>query len=139
MNEVLKTEWSTEELLKEARESYGTGIFLCGFTPKLVYVPLSKNEMISLDGLLDDFESNYFMLYEQGLSIIPIDPDSRDKTRAERESFLSEVSIARYPISRSDIFSAIVDVPKGEHLVYCKGKVLEIIHGSKWAHIKNWL
>ena len=137
MNEVLKTEWSTEELLKEAKESYGTGIFLCGFTPKWVYVPFSKNEMISLDGLLDDFESNYFMLYEQGLSIIPIDPDSRDKTRAERESFLSEVSVVRYPISRSDIFKVIVDVPKGECLTYYKGKVLEMMKGSKWTHIKN--
>lgn len=96
MTKVLKTEWSTEEILKEAKESYGHGIFLCGFAPKWVYVPLSNDEMISLDGLLDDFESNYFMLYEQGLSIIPIDPDSRDKTRAERESFLSEVSVAQY-------------------------------------------
>jgi hypothetical protein len=137
MTELLKTEWTKEDVLKQARESCGFGIFIPQDESKkepMIYIPMSEKEFLAFDGLLDDFESNYFLIYHSGLSRIPIDPNARDKSWEQRESFLAQYYLALYPVTRLEVFNDMVWVPEGEKLTQFKKWLFAFIHDSKWTH-----
>ena len=142
MTELLKTEWTKEDILKESRESYGPGIFIPrdeSKCEKMIYVPMSQDEFLAFDGLLDDFESNYFLIYHSGLSRISIDSSARDTSWEQREAFLAQYYLASYPVTRLEVFNDMVQVPEGDQLIRLKEWLFAFIHDSKWAYIKNWL
>lgn len=140
MTEISKTEWTKEDILKQARESCGSGIFIPQDESKkepMIYIPMSEKEFLAFDGLLDDFESHYFLIYYSGLSRIPIDPNARDKQWEQRESFLAQCYLASYPVTRLEVFSDMVWVPEGDQLARSKERLFAFIHDSKWTHINK--
>jgi len=140
MSQVLKTEWTKEDVLKQARESCGPGIFIPRDESKneaMLYIPMSKKEFLAFDGLLDGFESNYFLVYYSGLSRIPIDPNVRDKSRDQVEAFLAQYYLASYPVTRLEVFNDMVWVPEGDQLAGFKEWLFAFIHDSKWTHLNK--
>jgi len=140
MTEILKMEWTKEDMLKQARESCGSGIFIPQDESKkepMIYIPMSEKEFLAFDGLLDDFESHYFLIYHSGLSRILIDPDARDKSWEQRESFLAQYYLASYPVTRLEVFNDMVWVPEGEELAGFKEWLFAFIHDSKWTHLNK--
>lgn len=73
---LLKTEWSLRDFLVEGKKSYGHGIlFYESNVTTLIYMPITKSDVIGMNPSLDNFESNYYLFSSPDLFVF-------DSTRA---------------------------------------------------------
>ena len=128
----MKSKWTLEDVLMEGKLSYGNGVFVYGDkSGMMAFIPIDKDDVIGLSGLLHDLESNYYMLCNEGLSIFPIDPSKRTK---DKEKDLRASVTTPYRTTRSYLFNLCARVPNDEKLEEDKETVLKLLRDSIWHY-----
>ena len=130
---LLKTEWTLRDFLVEGKKSYGHGILFYESNVKtLVYMPITKSDVIGMNSSLDNFESNYYLLSSTDLFVFQADENG---LLDYHKDFLNTV-IAKSPDRTivSCAFKDTITVAQGQIFDDYRKGIFRLFRESIWHH-----